>query len=140
MPILTTSVLLFLNFIFYVSSCFGASLHENVSVTLQLSGDLTGQYDFSGPLNQTIKAESDPPGSACEAAFLFRKVKQQGQLAVEAWPSFECTRDGQKKSYKLHRSFLDPGKERQKIAIKALDQKVRNLTLEFRDLTLQKGK
>jgi hypothetical protein len=59
---------------------------------------------------------------------------------LEAWPTFICTRDGQKKTYKLHRSYLDPALETQQVTLKYLDEKIQNVSMEFRDLSLQKGK
>jgi hypothetical protein len=118
---------------------FCGPMHENVSVLMTLTGDLTGQYDLSGPLNQTIKAESSISGG-CEANFLFRKVKSGGKTMLETWPAFSCPRDGQKISYKLHRSYLDPSMDVQKISVTSLDKKIKNVSIEFRDLSLQKGK
>jgi len=115
------------------------SLHENISVVLKLTGDLAGQYDLSGPLNQIITSEADAAGG-CAAQFLFRKVKSKGKQMLEAWPTFICTRDGQKKTYKLHRSYLDPVLETQQVSLKYLDEKIQNVSMEFRDLSLQKGK
>jgi hypothetical protein len=108
---------------------------------LILSGDLTGQFDISGPLNQTLKSESDDAvKSNCSVLALFRKVKTKEHIALEVWPTFECTLEGQKRIFKMHRSFLDPNLEQQKVVIKYLDLKVKNVVLDFRDLSLQKGK
>lgn len=138
MPIVNFIVLLLVSTIIWSQKSFCGPLHENVSVILIMTGDLAGQFEFSGPLNQSIKADSS--GGGCEANFLFRKVKSKGKQMLEAWPAFECIRDGQKKSYKLHRSYLDPSLEVQTISIKSLDEKTQNVSLEFRDLSIQKGK
>lgn len=138
MSIVKIALLLFATFLWPKYS-FCGPLHENISVVLTLSGDISGQYDLSGPLNQVIKSESSVAGG-CEANILFRKVKSKGKTVIEAWPLFNCTRDGQKKSFKLHRSYLDPDVEVQEIKVKSLDEKTHNVSMEFRDLSLQKGK
>lgn len=125
--------------LFWSQNSFCGPLQENISISLILTGDLTGQFELSGPLNQTLKAESSA-GGGCEAGAMFRKVKSNGKQMLEVWPSFNCIRDGQKKSYKLHRSYLDPALEVQKVSLKTLDEKIQNLSLEFRDLSLEKGK
>lgn len=114
-------------------------LNESISVIVNLTGDLTGQYEFSGPINQNIKADPSVAGG-CESNFLFRKVKSKGKPMIEAWPTFICNINGQKKTYKLHRSFLDPALEVQQFVIKSLDENIRNVSMEFRDLSLQKSK
>lgn len=138
MPVLNLFVLLLFSTFLWSQNSFGGPLHENVTVTLNLSGDLVGKFELSGPLNQVLKSESEAGG--CEAQVLFRKVTTKGRIMLEVWPAFNCTRDGQKKSFKLHRKNLDPAKEVQNIEIKYLDEKTKNLILEFRDLSLQKGK
>ncbi|MCC2678873.1 MAG: hypothetical protein K0R29_1449 [Pseudobdellovibrio sp.] len=130
--------LLFATFL-WPNVSFCGPMHENISVVLKLTGDLTGQFDLSGPLNQIIKSETEASGG-CEAQLLFRKVKSKGKQMLEAWPTFICTRDGQKKTYKLHRSYLDPALETQQVTLKYLDEKIQNVSMEFRDLSLQKGK
>jgi hypothetical protein len=118
-----------------------ASLKENVSVMLILSGDLTGQFDISGPLNQTLKTEAENENkNQCMVLTLFRKVKSNDRIVLEVWPTFECNLEGQKKTFKLHRSYLDLSKEQQKLTVRYLDQKVKNVGLEFRDLSIQRGK
>jgi hypothetical protein len=123
----------------YSKSRLNSKLLENVSVTLNVTGDISGVYDLSGSVNQTIAAESET-GSRCNISVLFRKVNVKEKTAVEVWPTFNCIREGQTNIYKLHRIFLDLDKEVQKVSIKELDKKVQNLVLDFRDLSLQKGK
>lgn len=138
MPVVSFVVLLLISTILWSHKSFCGPLHENVSVVLKMTGDLAGQFELSGPLNQTIKGDSS--GGGCEANFLFRKVTSKGKQMLEAWPAFECIRDGQKKSYKLHRSYLDPSLDVQTISIKSLDEKTQHVSLEFRDLSIRKGK
>lgn len=119
-------------------------LNENISTTLKLSGDLTGEYSLGGPINSTVTAESDSPDSKCSVSVLFRKVKIKQKNSVEAWLSLICTFEEQariqKQTFKLSRSFLDPDLESQKVEVKYLSKTIKSVTLEFRDLNLQKGK
>lgn len=138
MPILKLFVVVLISTLVWPQKSFSGPLQENISVLINMTGDLTGQFDFSGPLNQMLSAESAVGG--CEAHAMFRKVTSKGKPALEVWPTFNCIRDGQKKSYKLHRSYLDLSLEVQKISVKSLDDKIQSVSLEFRDLSLQKGK
>jgi hypothetical protein len=117
-----------------------ASLNENISVVLILAGDISGHIDISGPLNQILKSEDPASKPVCSVSALFRKVKSKEKLALEIWPAFECNIEGHKKTFKMHRSYLDPEKEQQKITVKYLDYKIKNVDMEFRDLSLQRGK
>lgn len=127
-----------------------------MAVTVVVSGDISGSFDFGGPVGATLEAETAEPaqkGPTCKAEFMFRKVvlaaadlqaapvvTKTDQLAVEVWPTFKCLMKGQMKTYKLHRQYLKLTDEVQKKEIRNIDQNIKSLTLEFRDLAVQKGK
>lgn len=123
------------------NSKVGKVLQESINATLRMSGDLTGIYNFSGQLNVPIIAESEASDSKCSAQVQFRKVKIKQEFSIEVWPQLICNLDGQKRIFKLHRSYLKIDLEvAQNIVVKHLDKKVQNVVLEFQDLSLQKGK
>ncbi|MGZ3691347.1 MAG: hypothetical protein ACXVAX_07580 [Pseudobdellovibrio sp.] len=101
---------------------------------------MQGVYSLSGPVNSTVESTSDAPGSVCDLSALVRKIKLEGKIQLEMWPTFNCTVDGQKKQYKLHRIYLDLEKDQQKKTLNILDKKFQKVLLEFSDLSLQKGK
>ena len=119
-------------------------LSEQISTSFLVSGDLQGEYDFSGPLGQLISgATSNTLGSTtapCEISSLFRKVKFRTQNAIEVWLNFDCTFEGQKSTYKPHRIFLNPEKSSQKIKLPMLAKNLKNILLEFRGISLKSGK
>ncbi len=139
-----------------ISYSKGKGLQETMAVTVVVSGDMIGSFDFGGPVGATLEADPTEPGlkgPVCKAEFLFRKVvlaaadlqaapgvTKADQLAVEVWPTFKCLIQGQTKTYKIHRQYLKMTDEVQKKEIHNIDQNLKNITLEFRDLAVQKGK
>lgn len=133
-----------------------AFLQESMAVTVVASGDIAGSFDFSGPVGAALEAEPSEPvrsGPTCTAQFMFRKialkpadltaapaVSKADQAGVEVWPTFKCLIKGQTKTYKMHRQYLKLSDESQKKQIQNIDQNLKNVTLEFRDLAVQKGK
>lgn len=131
-------------------------LQETMAVTVVVSGDISGSFDFGGPTGATLEAEPADPvksGPTCQAEFMFRKVvtgaadltaapavSKKDQVAIEVWPTFKCLIQGQTKTYKMHRQYLKLTDEPQKKEIRNIDQNLKIITLEFRDLAVQKGK
>lgn len=117
-----------------------ASLPEQISTRVFASGDLQGEYNFSGPLGERLKATSDSEEPACKISSLFRKVNYRGQNTIEAWLQFDCTFGGQKSTYKPHRIYLQPQAAVQKITIPMLAKNMKNVQLEFRQISLKSTK
>lgn len=131
-------------------------LQESMAVTVVVSGDISGSFDFGGPTGATLEAEPADPvksGPVCQAEFMFRKiamtaadltaapaVSKADQAAIEVWPTFKCLIQGQTKTYKMHRQYLKLTDEPQKKELRNIDQNLKNVTLEFRDLAVKKGK
>lgn len=113
---------------------------EQISVKMKTSGDFKAEYDFSGPIGSLIKATSADSNPACDFASLFRKVKYRGKPSVEAWLQLECVFEGQKNSYKTHRVFLNADPSSQKMKLPMLDKNLKNVQLEFSELTLKPAK
>lgn len=115
---------------------------NSLTVTAQAGGDLTGDYDFSGPLGRTLKAmASGKP--RCELSALFRRANYRGREAVEAWLTLDCgdaKGAGAKTRYKPHRIYLEPGQTEQLVRLPALAPDLQNVQLKFRDLSLKLGK
>ena len=124
----------------YAKVSLSKALQETINVNLKLIGDLAGEYSFSGPVNAVLEADSDLPNSKCKTSFLFRKVKVKEKSMVEAWPTFICSFEGQKSTFKLHRVFLSLDLETQKSTFTSIGKNIQNLVLEFHDLSLRKGK
>ncbi len=115
-------------------------LSEHISTSVFISGDLQGEYDFNGPLGELLKGSSDSPEPACKISSLFRKVKYRGQNAIEAWLHFECTFGGQKSNYRTHRIYLRQQVLVQKIKLPMLAKNLKNVQLEFREISLKSAK
>lgn len=115
-------------------------LLEQISTSVFLSGDLQGEYDFSGPLGELLKGSSDSTELPCKISSLFRKVKYRGQNTIEAWLHFDCTFGGQKSTYSPHRIYLQPQKAFQKIKFPMLAKNLKNVQLEFREISLKSTK
>lgn len=138
-----------LTLVFLLSQPLGAAkkspLQENVTLTLVVSGDVSGTFELSGAIGEWMEAESDPPPAAgsdkiCSVLMQVRKIFLNKEVALEAWPQLKCTIQGQKKLYKLHRQYLKLTDEIQKKKIQGLDLSLMSIELEFRDLSLQKSK
>lgn len=140
LKILLYAAAIFFNSVVSAKTANVKVLNENISILLKVSGDLTGEYSLAGPINTTLEADSDTSNSKCSVSVLFRKVKIKQKNSVEAWPTLICTIEGQKQTFKLNRSYLDVDLESQKVEVKYLSQDIKILTLEFRDLSLQKSK
>lgn len=115
-------------------------LSEHISTSVFLSGDLQGEYDFNGPLGEVLKGTSDSSEQACKISSLFRKVKYRGQNSIEAWLHFDCTFGGQKSTYRTHRIYLRQQFSAQKIKLPMLAKNLKNVQLEFREITLKSAK
>lgn len=113
---------------------------EQISVKATFSGDIKGQYDFSGPVGSLITATASTEDSVCEISSLFRKVKYQGQKTVQAWLILDCLFKGQKYQYKLHRIHLNLTEPIQKVRLPMLSENLKNIQIVFEDLSLKLGK
>lgn len=116
------------------------SFSQVVSGRLLVSGDFEGHYSFNGPLGALIKGspyEGTPP---CEVSSLFRSVKYREKKSLEAWLTLECTFEGQKSSYKTHRIFIPLDKPDTKIQLPMLAKNLKNVHLQFQELSLKLGK
>lgn len=112
-------------------------LSENISVSMFASGDLEGEYDFEGAMGESITASSSVNEQPCRITSLFRRLKYRGANSVEAWLTLNCTFEGQKSTYKTHRVYLSLDKRTQKIKLPRLAKNLKNVQLEFRELTLK---
>lgn len=135
--ILITLLLFFFNF---QASAKISALTEHISVSMFASGDIEGEYDFKGPIGELISASSESAEPVCKISSLFRKVKYRGKNSVEAWLTLDCTFAGQKSTYKTHRVYLSLGQPRQKIKLPMLAKNLKNVQLEFRELSLKSSK
>lgn len=121
-----------------------AAKTEQISVKMKATGDLNGEYIFTGPLGQEILSTSNGNALICEISSLFRKLNYRDQKSIESWMSLICNFEGQKKTFRTHRFylniFLKPGEASQKIKLPMLDKKLKNVQLEFSDLSLKLSK
>lgn len=115
-------------------------LQETVSIDFTLTGDLSGQYSLSGPVNTKLESESSAPNSQCKITALVRKVLQKKTISVELWPQLDCTLEGQNKSFKLHRIYVVVDKENQSHVIKSIDMKIQKIEFNFQSVSLKKNK
>ena len=113
---------------------------EAVSVHLKLSGDLTADYDLDGPLGSEIEAAGSKTDSVCAVKATFRKSLYRATVSLETWLRLDCTFEGQKRTYRPHRIFLDLAKAEQKVQLPMLAKNLKNVRLEFQNLSLVKGK
>lgn len=115
---------------------------EQIFVRMLASGDFKAEYEFSGTLGSELKADVGSGGAKpmCDISSLFRKLKYRGKNTVEAWLTLECTNKGQKSIYKPHRIYLDPTISKQKVRLPMLDKNLKNVQLEFQELSLKLGK
>ena len=114
---------------------------EKISVGMTVSGDLQGEYIFAGPLGNRITASSEASaGATCEISSLFRKLQYRSKNSIEAWLTLNCMFEGQKSSYRTHRIYLSLDKPRQKVKLPMLAKNLRNIQLEFHELSLKLGK
>ena len=123
----------------FAKTVSAASFQESVSLNMKITGDLQGTYSFSGPVNSVLSAQSTEM-SKCEATNLMRKTRVKAKDVFEVWVSLICTQEGQKKTYKLPRYFLDAGLPIRKFHVSPLDKNIRSLDVEFSGLSVQKGK
>lgn len=117
-----------------------SALIDSYSLTMIASGDISGEYSLSGLINSTTESVSDKENSNCSLAAYVRKVKNSNKIMLEIWPNFKCMIEGQEKELKLHKIYLDLDKTDQKKTITLPDKKIHKVTLEFKDLSLQKSK
>ena len=113
---------------------------EQISTSVFISGDLQGEFDFNGPLGAVLKGTSDSSAPVCKISALFRKVKYRGQNSIEAWLRFDCTFAGQVNTYRPHRVYLNQQKSVQKIKLPVLAKNLKNIQLEFHEISLKLGK
>ena len=113
---------------------------ETVSIDFTLSGDLVEQYSLSGPVNTELESESTAPNSKCKITALVRKVLQNKMTSIELWPKLNCTIDGQKRLFKLHRIYVVIDKENQSHVVKAIDMKLQKIEFKFQTVSLTKNK
>ncbi len=116
------------------------ALKESVSTHIKLSGDLSDEFDFDGPLGAEIEGSPSKPDSVCSARAIFRKSLYRSRTALEFWLTLDCTIEGQKRIYKPHRIFLDPEKAEQQIQLPMLAKNLKKVRLEFQNLSLVKSK
>jgi hypothetical protein len=105
-----------------------------------MSGDLNDEFDFDGPLSAELEATPAKPDSVCTARGTFRKSLYRSRPALEFWLTLDCTIEGQKRTYKPHRIFLDPEKSEQIVRLPMLAKNLKNVRLEFQNLSLSKSK
>ena len=124
----------------FIFSGWAQAKLEHISVHMLVSGDLKGEYDFSGPLGAEITASSDISDPVCNFSSLFRKVKYRTKNSVEAWIKLDCTFEGQKSTYKIHRIYLSLDQTQQKVRLPMLAKNLKNVQLEFQELSLKSSK
>jgi hypothetical protein len=125
---------------FVLANAKSSPLQESVSIDFTLSGDLTGQYSLSGPVNTKLESESSVENSQCKITALVRKVLQKKSISVEMWPELNCTIEGQNKIFKLHRIYVVVDKENQTHVIKSIDMKLQKIEFKFQTVSLKKNK
>ncbi len=126
---------------FHISaSAKKSTLNETISVRIQASGDLQGEYELSGPLGEVIPGRSEGAEKPCQISSLFRKVVYRNQQSIEVWLSLDCTFEGQKSTYKPHRFYLQVKQVQQKIKLPMLAKNLKNVQFEFRELSLKSSK
>ena len=116
------------------------AFNEAVSVHLKISGDLTAEYDLDGPLGSEIESTDNKPESVCAVRATFRKSLYRSRVSLETWLRLDCTFEGQKRTYRPHRIFLDPEKSEQDVRLPMLAKNLKNVSLEFQNLSLVKSK
>ncbi|MBY0553436.1 hypothetical protein K2P97_02835 [bacterium] len=116
------------------------SFSQLVSGRLLISGDFEGHYSFNGPLGVLIKGSPYEGAPPCEVSTLFRAVKYREKKSLEAWLTLECTFQGQKSTYKTHRIFIPIDKTDTKIQLPMLAKNLKNVHLQFQELSLKLGK
>jgi hypothetical protein len=125
---------------FVIAKTKPSPLQETASIEFSLSGDLKGQYSLSGPVNTELESESSTPNSQCKFSALVRKVLQKNSISIEMWPKLDCTLEGQKKIFKLHRIYVIVDKENQSHIIKSVDMKIQKIEFNFQSVSLKKNK
>lgn len=130
----------FLFAVFFILNISAQAKTERISVHMSVSGDLKGEYDFSGPLGVQITASSDISEPDCNFSSLFRKLKYRGKNSIEAWLKLDCTFGGQKSVYRVHRIYLGLDQTRQKVKLPMLAKNLKNVQIEFQELSLKTGK
>ena len=113
---------------------------EKIDVKMIVSGDLTGEYVFDGPMGSFIGASSNSTNRICEFSSLFRRLKYKGENSIESWLTLECVFEKQKRIYKTHRIYLQTNKPIQKVKLPMLDYNLKNVQLEFQELSVKLGK
>lgn len=137
--VVVITFILSLNFPVYAQTK-NTSFSQLVSGRLLISGDFKGHYSFNGPVGGLIKGipyEGTPP---CEISSLFRSTKHRGKNSLEAWLTLDCTFEGQKSSYKTHRIFIPLDNTDIKIQLPMLAKNLKNVHLQFQELSLKIGK
>ncbi len=137
-PLLTVLFLLSMGLQCHAKGKF--ALKESISTHIKLSGDLSDEFDFDGMLGSEIEGTPSKPESVCAARAIFRKSLYRSRPALEFWLTLECTIEGQKRSYKPHRIFLDPSKTEQDIRLPMLASNLKKVRIEFQNLSLVKSK
>lgn len=115
------------------------SLNESISVGIDISGDISGSYDFNGGMGEDLEGQARQAQAICQTWAHFRRALYQHKSSVEVWVKFKCTEEGQKKTYQPSRFFIDPTQETVEIQLPILDRPLKNLHLKFHDLSFKKG-
>lgn len=131
-----------------------------IAIKMLVSGDLIGEYSFEGPIGSRIQASAVEQNSICEFSSVFRKLKYRGENALEAWLHLNCafekqneiekqnnkpvkqnnSSEMQKHTYKIHRIYLTISsllQRPQKIKLPMLAENLKNVQLEFAELSLK---
>lgn len=132
-----------------------------IAIKMLVSGDLKGEYSFEGPIGSRIQASGAvEQNSVCEFSSVFRKLKYRGENALEAWLHLNCafekqneiekqnnmlakqnnSPEMQKHTYKIHRIYLTISsllQRPQKIKLPMLAENLKNVQLEFAELSLK---
>ena len=95
---------------------------------------------MSGPLGGVILGRIKGAETPCQISSLFRKVVYRNQQSIEVWLRLDCTFEGQKSTYKTHRFYLQANQDPQKIKLPMLAKNLKNVQLEFRELSLKSRK
>ncbi len=113
---------------------------ETVQLTMTVSGDLRGEYDFSGGLGAELEGVPAEEKTPCEVTSLFRKVTYRTKPALEAWLTFLCTTDGQKSTYKPDRIFIPLTSDDLSVKLPVLSEKIKNIRLQFEAISFKISK
>lgn len=112
---------------------------ESISTRITLTGDISGTYELTGPIGVEVKGSPYDSKYPCEIFALFRKAQYRKKPAIETWLTLVCMFEGQKKTYKLHRIFVELNSSQKAHKLPILDKNIKNVRLEFDQFSLKIG-